>query len=171
MKNHFLRDFAQRGRRRVEEGGKLWPFALCSSQCVAWPPWHPHDGAAAPPRHFLELGAELPCRDCCISQGSFAGCCAGLLTPTNTALVEIRRVPGRSVDLLLWHTASEGITRAASAGTVRWTGLATLCSCWCRKCCCLYLAVGQEPEECIEDACPTLLDAYPLAGPAMVMLL
>ena len=161
----------QHGERRVEEGGKPLPFALGSLQCAAWPSRHPHGQGAASSHCFLELGAELPCRDGCIFQGSFAGHHTGLLVLTSTALVEIHWVPGRSADLLLWRSPSEGIALAASAGTVCWTGLATLLFSWCRKGCCLYLAVGREPEEYVEDACPTLLNVHPLAGPAMVMLL
>jgi len=140
----------QHGKRRMEEGGRLWPFALSNSQCMAQPSQHPHGWGAASSHRFLELGAELPCQDGCLSQGSFAGCCSGLLTPSNTALVEIHHVPGRSAELLLWHTPSEGITLAASAGTVCWTGLANLLCSWCRNGCCLYLAVGQEQRRVSE---------------------
>lgn len=160
----------QHGKRRIEEGGKLLPFALGSSQCAAWPSWHPHGRGAASFHRFLELGAELPCRDGCVSQGSFAGRHTGLLVLTSTALVEIHCVPGRPANLPLWCTPSEGITLAASAGTVCWTGLATLLF-WRRKHCCLYLAVGWKPKEHVKDACPTLLNTHPLAGPATVMLL
>lgn len=78
------------------------------------------------------------------------------------------RSTGSQGGLQISSAPSEGITLAGSAGTVCWTGLATLLFSWCRKDCCLYLSVGQEPEE---GSSPTLLDVHPLAGPAMVMLL
>lgn len=110
----------QHSERRVEEGGKPLLFALGSSQCTAQPSWHCHSWGAASSHRFLELGAELPCQDGCLSGRCFAGHHAGLLVLTRTALVEIHQVPGRTADLPLWHTPSEGNPLAASAGLVCW---------------------------------------------------